>query len=93
MGLKRPETLKQIKKDAHLITSISPSRFDEEFKKMYNKSKKPSIGVKYLHSTGVMEHIFPKAKKKIQIIKGGDHSLSRKGDLNKLANLIDEIIH
>ena len=37
--------------------------------------------------------IFPKAKKKIQIIKGGDHSLSRKGDLNKLANLIDEIIH
>jgi len=37
--------------------------------------------------------IFPKAKKKIQIIKGGDHSLSRKGDLNKLSNLIDEIIH
>ena len=37
--------------------------------------------------------IFPKAKKKIQIIKGGDHSLSRKGDLNKLANLIDEIIY
>ncbi len=37
--------------------------------------------------------IFPKAKKKMQIIKGGDHSLSRKGDLNKLANLIDEIIH
>ena len=37
--------------------------------------------------------IFPKAKKKIQIIKGGDHSLSRKGDLNKLANLIDKIIH
>ena len=37
--------------------------------------------------------IFPKAKKKIQIIKGGDHSLSRKGDLNKLANLADEIIH
>ena len=37
--------------------------------------------------------IFPKAKKKMQIIKGGDHSLSRKGDLNKLANLIDKIIH
>ena len=37
--------------------------------------------------------IFPKAKRKMQIIKGGDHSLSRKRDLNKLANLIDEIIH
>ena len=37
--------------------------------------------------------IFPKAKKKMQIIKGGNHRLSRKGDLNKLTNLIDKIIH
>ena len=37
--------------------------------------------------------IFPKAKKKMEIIKGGDHSLSRKGDLKKLTNLIDEIIY
>ncbi len=38
-------------------------------------------------------NIFPKAKKKMEIVKGGDHSLSRKGDLNKLAHLIDEIIY
>ena len=37
--------------------------------------------------------IFPRAKKEMEIIKGGDHSLSRRGDLNKLATLIDEIIH
>ena len=37
--------------------------------------------------------IFPQAKKKINIIKGGDHSLSRRGDLNELANLINEIIY
>ena len=37
--------------------------------------------------------IFPRAKKKMEIIKGGDHSLSRKGDLKKLTNLIDEIIY
>ena len=37
--------------------------------------------------------IFPKAKKKMEIVKGGDHSLSRKGDLKKIANLIDEIIY
>ena len=37
--------------------------------------------------------IFPQAKKKIKIIKGGDHSLSRRGDLNELANLINEIIY
>ncbi len=38
-------------------------------------------------------NIFPKAKKKMEIVKGGDHSLARKGDLNKLAHLIDEIIY
>ena len=37
--------------------------------------------------------IFPQAKKKIKIIKGGDHSLSRRRDLNELANLINEIIY
>ena len=37
--------------------------------------------------------IFPKAKKKMEIIKGGDHSLSRKGDLNRLANLINKVIY
>ena len=37
--------------------------------------------------------IFPRAKKKMEIIKGGDHSLSRKADLNRLANLINKIIY
>ena len=37
--------------------------------------------------------IFPKARKKMEIVRGGDHSLSRKGDLKKLANLIDEAIY
>ena len=37
--------------------------------------------------------IFPKAKKKIKIIKGGDHSLSRKKDLASLAYLIDDVIY
>ena len=37
--------------------------------------------------------IFPRAKKKMEIIKGGDHSLSRRGDLNKLASLINKVIY
>ncbi len=37
--------------------------------------------------------IFPKAKKKMEIVRGGDHSLSRKRDLNKLKHLVDEIIY
>ena len=36
--------------------------------------------------------IFPKAKKKIFIIKGGDHSLSKKNYLNKICKELDNII-
>ena len=37
-------------------------------------------------------NIFPKAKKKIFIIKGGDHSLSNKNYLNKMCKELDYII-
>jgi len=56
------ETLAEIRKNASKIKSVSPSRFEEEFKKLFNKSDKPSIGVKYLFRSGLMRHIFPKIK-------------------------------
>ena len=37
-------------------------------------------------------NIFPKANKKIFIIKGGDHSLSKKKYLNKMCKELDYII-
>ena len=52
------ETLKEIKRNARSIQSVSAERFNEEFRKMFTKADKPSIGVKYLFSTGLMNNIF-----------------------------------
>ena len=54
------ETLKEIQKNASTIKTVSPDRFQEEFRKMYDKSDKPSIGVNLLYTTYLMKHIFPK---------------------------------
>ena len=51
-------TFNEIKKNARSISSVSAERFNEEFRKMFTKADKPSIGVKYLFSTGLMNHIF-----------------------------------
>ena len=50
-----------MKKQAHTISSVSSDRFNEEFKKLFTKSKKPSIGIKLLFESGLMKHLFPKA--------------------------------
>ena len=52
------DTFNEIKKNARSISSVSAERFNEEFRKMFTKADKPSIGVKYLFSTGLMNHIF-----------------------------------
>ena len=52
------ETLKEIKRNARSIQTVSAERFNEEFRKMFTKADKPSIGVKYLFSTGLMHNIF-----------------------------------
>jgi len=55
-----PETLKEIQKNARTITTVSADRFQEEFRKMYDKSDKPSIGAQLLYTTHLMKHIFSK---------------------------------
>ena len=55
-----PETLKEIQKNAKTINSVSADRFQEEFRKMYDKSEKPSIGANLLYKTHLMKQIFPK---------------------------------
>ena len=54
------ETLREIRKNAPTISSVSPDRFQEEFRKMYEKSDKPSIGANLLYTAYLMKHIFPK---------------------------------
>ena len=53
-------TLKEIQKNVSSIKTVSYDRFQEEFRKMYDKSDKPSIGAQLLYTTNLMKHIFPK---------------------------------
>jgi len=62
-----PETMKEIKKNVDTIKTVSAERFQEEFRKLFEKSETPSTGVELLHQTGIMERIFPKAKNEIEI--------------------------
>ena len=59
-----PETFKEIKKNAKSITTVSAERLQEEFRKLFTKSKKPSWGVKYLLDTGLMYNIFQYSDKR-----------------------------
>ena len=56
------ETYKQMKQQASTVTTVSPDRFKEEFKKLFIKSKSPSHGIKILFASGLMKNIFPKSK-------------------------------
>ena len=58
------KTMKEIKVNAKRISTVSAERFNEEFKKMFEKSNKPSLGLDLLYETGIMSHIFSRAKKK-----------------------------
>jgi len=56
--------MKEIKANARAISTVSAERFNEEFKKMFEKSNKPSLGLDLLYETGIMSHIFSRVKKK-----------------------------
>ena len=58
------KTMKEIKANAKRISTVSAERFNEEFKKMFEKSNKPSLGLDLLYETGIMSHIFSRVKKK-----------------------------
>ena len=55
------ETFNEIKKNARSISTVSAERFQEEFRKMFTKADKPSIGIKLLFVTGLMDHILPQS--------------------------------
>ena len=55
------ETFKEIKNNARSISTVSAERFQEEFRKMFTKAEKPSIGIKLLFVTGLIDHILPQS--------------------------------
>ena len=56
-----PKTMDQIKSSVNLIKTVSPERFQEEFRKMFEKGT-PSVGVALLKETGILKKLFPKAR-------------------------------
>ena len=56
------ETMKEIKKNADKIMTVSHDRFQEEFRKMFEKAEKPTIGIDLLIETGMMKHILEKGQ-------------------------------
>jgi len=57
------KTFREIQKNSKNIKSIAAERIQEEFRKMFEKSKNVDIGIDYLFSTGIMKRLFPKVKK------------------------------
>ena len=55
------KTFEEIKKNAKSISTVSAERFQEEFRKMFTKAEKPSIGIKLLFDTGLIDHILPQS--------------------------------
>ncbi len=58
-----PKTYNEIKKNARLIKTVSGERFQEEFRKLFTKSTKPSYGIKLMIDLGLMKLLFPQVKK------------------------------
>ena len=56
---------------------------------MFHGSKDEIVPI---HFSKKVLKIFPKSKKKLLIIKGGDHSLSKKRNLKKICNELDRMI-
>jgi len=56
------ETMKKIQQNVKKITSVSASRFEEEFKKLFVKSEKPSLGIDLLYQTKIMSVLLPQSK-------------------------------
>ena len=56
-----PKTMDQIKSRVNLIKTVSAERFQEEFRKMFEKGT-PSVGVALLKETGILKKLFPRAR-------------------------------
>ena len=54
------------------ISSISSERIEEEFKKLFLKSKKPSMGLKWLQTIGRWSELFPDIKEQEELYKAVD---------------------
>ena len=70
-----PDTLKAIKKYAHLIKTISPERISEELNKLLELADKPSTGFRLMQETGLLKEFFPELEDCVKVDQpGGYHN-------------------
>lgn len=60
-----PDTLWAMKWMAHKIQTVSPERISAELIKLIGRSDTPSVGIRILIETGLMDHIIPEFKASI----------------------------
>ncbi|MCS7318037.1 MAG: HD domain-containing protein [Candidatus Dojkabacteria bacterium] len=68
------KTFDAIKKTLHIVKNISVERFRDEFEKLIYKSSKPSIGIKLLKESGILEIFIPELLEGIGIVQPEFHS-------------------
>ncbi|MDD3732412.1 MAG: CCA tRNA nucleotidyltransferase [candidate division Zixibacteria bacterium] len=69
-----PDTYKAIVENAALIASVSPERISEEFNKLLQRARKPSIGFRLMHTTGLLKEILPELENCVGVTQpGGFH--------------------
>ncbi len=52
-------TLEAMRAAAPLVATVSPERIHDELMKLFERAPKPSVGLRLLHDTGVLQHIWP----------------------------------
>lgn len=54
-----PQTFDTLKRNAALISTVSPERIQEELNKLLLKADKPSLGFRLMQDSGLLKHILP----------------------------------
>jgi tRNA nucleotidyltransferase/poly(A) polymerase len=62
-----------IKRDAHLIATVSGERLKEEINKMLLLSDKPGDGFLFMHETGLLDYVLPELEKTFGVTQNEFH--------------------
>jgi len=73
--LVEPSTFQAIRDNAESIKTVSAERIGEELNKLLERSLEPSVGMRLLHTTGLLKHIMPELEACVNIEQpGGFHA-------------------
>ena len=67
------DTYKSLVENAGLIKTISPERIQEEMNKLLTRAKRPSIGFRLMHKTGLLKEILPELEACVGVEQPGGY--------------------